>query len=72
MYFICKKSLKIPKGSKNLQIEEGQITPWPNEKGQTTIYKTPDRNCMKFASLPKRNNSTRVAQLVPKGILTVL
>ena len=34
-----KMSLKIPKGNQKPYIE-GQTIQWPNEKGQTTIYKT--------------------------------
>ena len=33
------KSLKIPKGNQNPQIE-GQTIQWLKEKGQATIYKT--------------------------------
>jgi hypothetical protein len=34
-FFICKKSLKIPKGgNQNPYIEEEQITQWPKEKAQ--------------------------------------
>ena len=35
------KRLKIPKGgNQNPFIEEEQTTQWPNENGQSTIYKT--------------------------------
>jgi len=34
-----RKSLTIPKGNQNSQIEE-KTTQWPKEKVQTTIYKT--------------------------------
>jgi len=34
------KSLKIPKGNQNPQIADEQITQWPKDKGQITIYKT--------------------------------
>jgi len=32
--------LEIQRGNQNPQIEEGQTTQWPKEKGQTTNYKT--------------------------------
>ena len=32
------KSLTIPKGSQNSQIEEEQTTNWPKEEGQTTKW----------------------------------
>ena len=35
-----KKSLKIPRGNRKQENEEGQTIQWPKEKGQKTIHKT--------------------------------
>jgi len=35
---VCRKVLRFKRGNPNSQIEE-----WPNEKEQTSIYKTPSR-----------------------------
>jgi len=34
------EEFEVTKGNQNQEIKEGHTTQWPQEKGQTTFYKT--------------------------------